>query len=989
MTIRKAFWQLALTTTILAGMGGAAFALPEGGVVTGGNADIHNVANGVDVNQHSQRAVIDWQKFNIADHERVRFFQPGSSSVALNRIHDLNPSQIYGQLQANGILFLVNNNGFVFGSGAQIDVGSLVATTSNITNNNFMAGIDVFNQPGNPQAHIINHGGITAAQAGLVGLVAPQVTNNGLIQARLGRVHLASGDTFSVDLAGDGLLSIAVSDDVHQQLVKNSGLLTAAGGQVLMTAAAGSALATSLIDNSGIIQANAVDTDSGRIILRADSQTANIDVSGTLSANAADHGDGGDVIVLSAGNTRFTGHAEAKGGSQSGDGGFVEVSGKEYLDMRGTVDTSAANGQTGQLLLDPGDIEICQFGGSANAACNPAGAPEIIPSGGTFDSGGNAISYVNIGDAVTPGTLLGLLQSTNVTVQTNAAGAGSGDITVTDAIDDTGGAGNGLTLNAHNNIVVNAPITVQDLTLEAGSEFLLNAPIASSANGTLTLQPRDTTSIMSIADNTGDVLLQAASLDMLQDGWSEIHLGRAVNDGGLLLGAYSNWKDPVIFHTGTGGGDFFGDQAASTADAGFTTVGSFSFLGANLTTLGGNIDFQQSVILSGDSVLSTNGGDIIFGDDPSDLQGAHNLTLNAGTGDVYLDMVNIGALTPLQSFTAIGSNIILPPARATDIRTVGNISLTGNMLLPNTVGLQTDSGDILLGGAMDGAQLLSISTNSGRLLSSAAIGTVTPLIALSFTGLNAAFSDTLAADSVTLQFTTPANETYGIGTAADHTLSAASIANIYAGTNLTVLTATEAGLHLGALTLNSPTWLLAFSDISLHGQITAHGAGNAVVLGALGPGIAGGDFHNLHGANALQTPNGRTLIYSTRSDQDTQNGLNNFDGIYGETFLTLPPDSVPGVNDTFVYLDANSPPPPSSSSSSGGGAPPVNTQLPYNVELTINNNVALLSPLPPVARVDGVDEVTPLGTDIADSSGGNTVSNGNDTDNKDKKKRRE
>src|SRR3954470_14989013 len=202
---------------------------PQGGVVSGGSAAISEAGKTLTVDQSSARAVIDWRSFNIAPDERTRFNQPSASAIALNRVSDVNPSQIAGQLSANGNIIIINPNGVLFSSTATVDVNGLVATTANIANDTFMNNnVLTFDQPGNPNATASNAGSITA-NAGLVAMVAPQVANSGVITAKLGKVALAAGDSFTLDLAGDGLLSVQVSDSVARQLVSNSGRISADG----------------------------------------------------------------------------------------------------------------------------------------------------------------------------------------------------------------------------------------------------------------------------------------------------------------------------------------------------------------------------------------------------------------------------------------------------------------------------------------------------------------------------------------------------------------------------------------------------------------------------------------------------------------------------------------------------------------------------------------------------------------------------------------
>ena len=132
----------------------AAFANPTGGNVVAGSATIGSPSpEQLTITQSSNRAIIDWTGFDIAPNETTSFVQPGSSSVTLNRVNSATPSLIQGGLEANGRVYLVNPNGVVFGEGARVDVGGLVATTANIGNANFMAGVDRLTSPRQPERH--------------------------------------------------------------------------------------------------------------------------------------------------------------------------------------------------------------------------------------------------------------------------------------------------------------------------------------------------------------------------------------------------------------------------------------------------------------------------------------------------------------------------------------------------------------------------------------------------------------------------------------------------------------------------------------------------------------------------------------------------------------------------------------------------------------------------------------------------------------------
>jgi len=188
-----------LIVTLVFYLSPAPYANPVGGDVSSGNATITTSGKTETIDQTTSKAVIDWTGFNINSGQTTNFVQPNSSSLTVNRVHDMNPSQIFGSLTANGNLVLINPNGVFFGKGSEVDVNGIVATTSNVANSNVMSDGAMHFTPGsNATASVVNAGTITAADAGLVGLVAPNVQNSGVITARLGKVQLTSGDSFDL-----------------------------------------------------------------------------------------------------------------------------------------------------------------------------------------------------------------------------------------------------------------------------------------------------------------------------------------------------------------------------------------------------------------------------------------------------------------------------------------------------------------------------------------------------------------------------------------------------------------------------------------------------------------------------------------------------------------------------------------------------------------------------------------------------------------------
>ncbi|MGE0155061.1 MAG: filamentous hemagglutinin N-terminal domain-containing protein, partial [Reyranellaceae bacterium] len=294
--------------------------LPTGGQVVSGAATINQQnQNTLNINQSTDRAVINWSSFDVGQDATVNFHQPNSGSWTLNRVTaSTAPSQILGSVNANGNIMVINPNGVMFGQGSRVDVNGIIATSANISNQNFMSGNFNFDQPGNPNAMIVNKGDITVKDAGLVAFVAPGVSNSGTITANLGRVSLASGNKFTVDLYGDNLVSIAVGGETTAApvdgngnpvaaLVDNSGQIIADGGRVQMTARQASQIVDNAINMSGVVRAqSAYVAQNGDIVLDA-GPSGNVVVSGTLDVSGKGAGQtGGNVTVTGKNDVKLT-----------------------------------------------------------------------------------------------------------------------------------------------------------------------------------------------------------------------------------------------------------------------------------------------------------------------------------------------------------------------------------------------------------------------------------------------------------------------------------------------------------------------------------------------------------------------------------------------------------------------------------------------------------------------------------------------------------
>ena len=336
-----------------------AFALPTGENITHGKADILRDADGksMSINQHTDKLVTNWQDFSVAGGERVSFHQPGTRSIALNRVIGNNGSQIHGNIDANGKVFLVNPNGVLFGSGAQINVGGLVASTQNISDADFVAGNYRF--AGSSNASIVNDGRITAADGGSVALLGARVSNNGVIQAKMGRVALGAGNAFKVNFDGSDLLSLQVEGGAVDAQASNGGLLKADGGEVLMTARAAGNLLNAVVNNTGTIEAKGLSGRGGKITLDggAVNVAGKLDASGDAAGTVLTRGERVNVaadtqVDTRAGNTAGTWTIEAANAGVNGQQGGDRSIGADTLSRNLDTTNVALTNTRSNLTVD-------------------------------------------------------------------------------------------------------------------------------------------------------------------------------------------------------------------------------------------------------------------------------------------------------------------------------------------------------------------------------------------------------------------------------------------------------------------------------------------------------------------------------------------------------------------------------------------------------------------------------------------------------------
>ncbi|NJR20691.1 MAG: CHAT domain-containing protein [Richelia sp. CSU_2_1] len=422
----------------------------------------------------------------------------------------------------------------------------------------------------------------------------------------------------------------------------------------------------------------------------------------TIKADALLNGNGGRVIIWSDETTRFLGNISARGGSNSGNGGFVEVSGKQNLDFQGTVDLRSPFGNLGTLLLDPTDITI-------DASTDAGGTF----SGGIFTPSAATSTILNA-------TLQNNLALGNVTISTASAFTGAGNITVSAPI--AWSNGNSLTLQADNNIAV-------------------NAPIANSGTGAVNLQANNTIAVTQNITTAGGSIALNADRDNANGGAISIN-NATINSGGgsIILGGQSNpLTSPAAGIAANPVGILLNNSTLNAAGgnillrgAGLSSPGS-NFHGISLTgsqvqttgsgtielngSSGSNTTLSHGISLSANSSISSVNGNIsLNGTGSANTTQTHGILLDSssvrstGTGEIFLTgnagtgtqsnngiVVNAGsqissnsgtiALTGTGGATTLRSDGVSIDGTNTNITSNGNINITGNASSPEGYGI--------------------------------------------------------------------------------------------------------------------------------------------------------------------------------------------------------------------------------------------------------------------------------------------------------------
>jgi filamentous hemagglutinin family protein len=687
-------WRLSAITVALACVfaAGEVHANGTNPTVVAGQASFSTQGSTLSIT-NSPGTIVNWQGFSIGPGEATRIIQQNAASSILNRVIGPDPSAILGTLISNGRVFLINPSGILVGQGARIDVAGLVASTLNLSNQDFLAGR--LNFISNPLAgRVENQGSITTPSGGSVYLVGANVSNSGIINSPQGDVILAAGQSVKIfDSSTPGVrVELTASDNtavnlgeilaqsgqvgIYGAALRNSGVINAdqvgrdaagkivlrakqdvtldaasrlsangeQGGIITVQSDAGTTLASGTIEAKGTAGAGgdvqllgnrvgligaSVDasgtTGGGTVLVGGDFQGKNPSVKNaqatyvssdtSIKADAYTRGNGGKVVVWADGSTQAYGSFTAQGGAQSGDGGFVEVSGKHYLDFQGVVNTLAPAGKAGTLLLDPSDITIS------------AGVDAGMTAPGTTSpfTGALATSTLNVT------TLTDALALGNVLVDASAgAAAGTGNITVSTVI--TWSTAKTLELKAGNDVLVSAAFNADT----AGAAIKLTAGHDVTVDGALNAHGAGSAITLSAGHN---VNVNAA---LVAPGAASAIELRAGNDGTgagtVIFGSWGSANAPTtnIYYNPTLYANYAADKTAYSASitGGIGALNTYMLLyvtGLNADKIyNGNL----TAVLTGTPTITPAGGDTV------NLGGTGSVT-NFTNKDVHTEVLTL------------------------------------------------------------------------------------------------------------------------------------------------------------------------------------------------------------------------------------------------------------------------------------------------------------------------------------------------------------
>ena len=755
------------------------FANPNSATVIAGDVNIDQIKEGSLHIKAADRSIINWESFSISANEITKFIQPDISAAVLNRVVGNSISEIFGRLEANGHVYLINPSGILIGKDAIIDTSSFTASTLDIQDELFLKNKDLIFKGPSKEA-VVNYGTIKAA-TGNVTLLAHFVDNQGTIEAKEGiasigacqevilqldskdktfiRIKKEEDSDSSINNSGDiTAISVELQTDGNpfSYAIKQEGKITSWGieekeGHVYLIAEEGLNATTGTItaknqdgtggkvhllgNKVGLEEKAFIDVSApkggGEVLVGGDREGKNEDIynataaymspEAKILADAIDDGNGGKIIIYSNESTRSHGFLSARGGDNSGDGGFIETSGG-FLDLTSQIDTIAPKGEAGQFLIDPWNINI-----------------DNAPDNNIAVGIGNVYTPTGAGANISWGTLQGAVAGANTTVRSVASvGADDGrvwipngfswnsafDLTLETIAADTPngdvvfeagilventGTGN-LIINSGRDFLNNANIELAsgDLIITTGRDVITADPIVLNGPGALlTINAgRDITFERNIVNlNLASAMITAggnvvigtsgnnAPVGILADGSIDIDTvgGDVILLGGNNAGANSSLHSNVTTVRIT---NVTGDVTLTAGSADGTYAEIFSTLSTEISNVGGGLTFTAGNSAVTNAELRSNGsininniaGDITLTGTATNnamIRAIGNLSIETSSSIIQEQsstLAVVGVLPGLDLSLIAGQDIKIGEGAATNV-TIQNQSTTGETIL--------------------------------------------------------------------------------------------------------------------------------------------------------------------------------------------------------------------------------------------------------------------------------------------------------------------
>ena len=319
--------------------------LPSGGVVKSGDIDISQTSESLKVLQKTDKGIIEWQDFSVGRDKSVHFQQPSKTSATLNRVTGDFTSKIAGQITATGQVFLVNPNGILITKDGAINTHGFVASTLDITDDNFNKGNYTFSQE-SKTGLVENQGNIDVSDGGFVALLGGAVKNTGIVNAHLGKIGFAGGERIVLSFGGNDFLRVEVpakdlstikdaNGNPISDVLDIDGKIKADGGMVQLTVATAAKLYRQGVSLGGYVQVNTAVRKNGVIKLNGG------DVN--LNKNAK--------IVANNGNVKIDANSLTSSGSVQASQGNISVKLQRGASLNASTTFDVSGKQAGKILF--------------------------------------------------------------------------------------------------------------------------------------------------------------------------------------------------------------------------------------------------------------------------------------------------------------------------------------------------------------------------------------------------------------------------------------------------------------------------------------------------------------------------------------------------------------------------------------------------------------------------------------------------------------